>query len=104
MSINYWLNCMGPLNEQWIKDNGDCWLMGRIDIWGAPLGSNEVEYPIPAMHYNDWISLSDWLNKLRTNHILSLKDLINNYEKENSEIQWLKRPEMLDKIEFNKFD
>ena len=76
MSITYSTNWMGPINSDWIKENGEQWAAGRIDIYGVPEEHYPLEYSLPPMHYEDWNDLSDWLDVLETDRLLSFEELI----------------------------
>ena len=30
--VTYSTNWMGPINQKWVEEHGDCWSAGRIDI------------------------------------------------------------------------
>lgn len=71
---------MGPLNLSWVKENGDCWAMGRIDIRGVKGEPFGLEYGIPPMHVADWNQFSDYLDTLHTEELLTFEQLIEGYE------------------------
>jgi hypothetical protein len=66
---------------------------GRIDIRG--LDEEEFyngwgEYALPIMHGEDWNALSDWLDTLTTDTLLSYNDLIEKFEKYyGKNIRWI---------------
>lgn len=76
MTIHYSINWMGPINSDWIAKNGGHWAAGRIDIYGVPEEHYPLEYSLPPMHYEDWNDLSDWLDVLETDRLLSFEELI----------------------------
>jgi hypothetical protein len=80
---------MGPVSLDWIKQHGDCWAAGRIDIYGP--WYHPDEYGLPPMHKEDWIKFSDWLDNLKTKHKWSFKRIISEYEKTNPKIRWLRK-------------
>lgn len=80
---------MGPVNYDWIQKNGNDWAGGRIDICG-----NDDYYPdelhLPIMKASSYGPFSEWLSKLRTTGMLTLKELVERYENEtgNKIIWW----------------
>lgn len=87
--IHYHINWMGPINTKWVRENGNHWAGGRIDISGTddPYG---LEYGLPIMHMSDWNRLSEWLRTYTTEEVVSFETIINEYEKYNTPIQWFK--------------
>lgn len=88
MSISYSTNWMGPLNLSWVKENGDCWAMGRIDIRGVKDEPFGLEYGLGPMHVEDWNTFSDYLDTKLTRRLYSFEELIADYEKKNPPIRW----------------
>ena len=89
--ISYSTNWMGPINQKWIEEHGDCWAAGRIDIYGVPGEHYPIEYGLSPMHREDWNTLSDWLNDLETHELWKLDDLITQYEQDSGrKIRWWK--------------
>ena len=86
MKITYSTNWMGPINLDWIKENGEHWAGGRIDIYGTgePYGD---ETNCPIMHAEDYNSLSDWLDTFETDTVWNWVELIREYEKTHSKIR-----------------
>jgi hypothetical protein len=87
--ITYSTNWMGPINAQWIKEHGDCWAAGRIDIYGEGF-YNSLELGLPAMHKEDWARFSDWLDKFESETVMDLAAIVTEYEKTNPPIRWCK--------------
>jgi hypothetical protein len=82
---------MGPLNREWINENGSNWSLGRIDINGVENEPYGRETSVPAMDSNDWYVFGIWLNKLETDKVLNLSQLVSLYSKETkNKIKWLK--------------
>ena len=81
---------MGPINKQWIEDNGDDWAGGRIDVYGTDNPYGE-EIGVPIMKGYDWFRFSMWLWKFETDTVWTLKELTEEYEKTNPKITWFKR-------------
>ena len=80
---------MGPINSDWIAKHGDYWAGGRIDIYGVPGEHYPLEYGLPVMHEEDWNALSDWLDDLTTDTLLSYNDLIEQFEQYyGKKIRW----------------
>lgn len=66
---------------------------GRIDIHGLDpdeyYGGSD-EYGLPVMRGESWNALSDWLDDLETETLLSYDELISRFETETGhKIQWL---------------
>lgn len=86
--ITYSTNWMGPINLHWIKEFGDCWATGRIDVNdGTEYGT---EMSLPPMHVEDWNTFSEWLDTVETMSVWPLKELADAYEFRNKPIKWLK--------------
>lgn len=90
MSIKYSTNWMGPLNLNWIKEHGDNWASGRVDVYGD---RHESEIGLPPMDNKDWHRFSHWLDDITTDRIYNLEELVKWYEKTNPKIIWLRTPE-----------
>jgi len=89
--ITYSTNCMGPINSDWIEEHGNYWAGGRIDIYGVPDELYPIEYGLPVMHIIDWGDLSEWLDDLETEELLSFDELISQFEQTvGKKIQWWK--------------
>ena len=89
--ITYSTNWMGPINSEWIKEHGDCWSAGRIDIYGVPNERHPIEYGLPPMHNEDWANFSEWLDDFETERLFSFDELIAQYEQEvGTVIRWWK--------------
>jgi hypothetical protein len=78
--ITYSTNWMGPINSQWIKEHGQGWSAGRIDIYGVPDEPYPLEYGLSPMRTEDWNALSDYLDTLQTKELLSYDELIEGFE------------------------
>lgn len=93
MSVTYSTNWMGPISLSWYKERGllkegsveptTYYCAGRIDIYG--LDENEYyngqhEYGLRPMHGEDWNALSDWLDDLETDELMSYGDLIEAFQ------------------------
>jgi hypothetical protein len=87
--ISYSTNWMGPINAKWIKEHGEHWSAGRIDIYGTDDAYPE-EMGLPTMHTEDWNRFSDWLNSFQTDEIWGLDRLVAEYQKTNPPIRWHK--------------
>ena len=89
--ISYSTNWMGPINQKWIEENGDCWSGGRIDIYGVPGEHYPIEYGLPIMHTEDWNDFGGWLDDFETHELWHFDDIIAQYEQEsNRKIRWWK--------------
>ena len=91
--ITYSTNWMGPINSNWIKEHGNYWAGGRIDIRDDTKQGYEGwnEYSLPPMHGEDWNSFSEWLDDFTTERLFSFEDLIAQYEQESGTvIRWWK--------------
>jgi len=87
--ITYSTNWMGPINNDFIKKYGENWAGGRIDIYTG--GPYPEEYSLPIMSVEDWNSFSEWIHTLKTETIWSYDNIIEEYEKTHSKIQWLRK-------------
>lgn len=86
--VTYFLNLMGPVNSDWIEENGDCWAIGRIDVQDDSMFGDE--YGVWAMHKEDWKAFGRWLNALETDDKWTYEQLIEEFEKqEEVSIRWL---------------
>lgn len=89
---DYSINWMGPINMDWIKEHGEGWSAGRIDIYGDGLDYPD-EIALPPMKSDDWQSFGDWLETVETDTKWTLEQLVTEYEKTDKEIVWLRTPE-----------
>jgi hypothetical protein len=81
---------MGPINMEWIRQNGEGWSMGRIDCRGTGLGMYGDELGVPPMKSEDWNRFGEWLWSFETKELWTLDMLVAEYEKNNPNIIWLK--------------
>lgn len=89
MTVSYSSNWCGPINQNWIKEHGDCWFAGRIDIYGVPGEHYPLEYGLEPMHSEDWNALSDWLDTFETDDLWQYEHLIEQFEKHyGKKIRW----------------
>ena len=87
--IHYSTNWMGPLNQQWIKEHGQGWSMGRIDIYGVPNEPYPIEYGLSPMKTEDWNAFSNWLDNFASEELLTYEQLIETYEETTeTKITW----------------
>lgn len=88
--VTYSTNWMGPINSEWIKENGEGWSAGRIDIRGVIDGDGIYdEMRLPPMKSGSWRSFSDWLDTVTTETVHELGTLVDWYYMEgNLEIWW----------------
>ena len=90
--ISYSTNWMGPINQKWIEEHGDCWSAGRIDIRDSnkPGYDGWNEYSLAPMHNEDWNALSDFLDRLHDEKVLPYDTLITLFEAEyGKKIRWV---------------
>ena len=115
--ISYYTNWMGPVNMEWDRKRGltktetvvlekdssftnrkagesvemekitEHYSGGRIDVYGTgdPYGD---EIGVPPMKTEDWNRFGNWLENFRTTTMLTLEELVAEYEKTNPAIQW----------------
>jgi hypothetical protein len=88
--VYYSTNWMGPINLEWIKEHGEGWSAGRIDIYGEGLYPDEIG--LPPMKSEDWGRFSNWLDTFETDYMWTLRMLVSEYEKTNPKIQWHHTP------------
>lgn len=79
--IRYSLIWMGPINAAWIKQHGDNWAMGRIEVWSGDFDWADEEYGI-TIDGKDWSAFSDFLWKLKTDQVLTKAELCAMFEAE----------------------
>jgi len=92
MSCRYSTNWMGPVSYQWIKQHGNHWAAGRIDIRGNTESEYGEEISLPMMTTGDWQRLSRWLDTYTTETPVSLDILLEAYYNEGyAEITWWKK-------------
>ena len=88
----YSTNWMGPINQKWIEENGNQWAGGRIDIYGG-----DEPYPgeisVPLIHKYDWWDLTNFLDTLSTEKMLSWEEIKTLYEETNPKIRFFKEVE-----------
>lgn len=76
--IDYFLNCMGPVNQDWITKYGEHWSAGRIDVHDdTPFG---IEYPVPPMRSEDWKAFGSWLYEMQTEEVWSYEKLLEHFQ------------------------
>lgn len=85
--IRYSTNWMGPVNYDWVKEHGEGWCIGRIDVSGTDSDYPE-ELALPMMRAEDWGRFSDWLDTVETDFMWTLTQLVDQYEKTNPRITW----------------
>ena len=87
--IHYSTNWMGPINMTWIKENGEGWSAGRIDVFGDGI---ETEMALPLMKTEDWHRFTPWLDKFSTvERVWTLYEIVEEYETTNPKITWWKK-------------
>lgn len=93
--VRYTTNWMGPVSLGWYLDRGidrekEPYSAGRLDFWNP--NDPESKYPdemhVPPMRSEDWYSFSEWLRTYRSDGVLSLKEITDEYEKTNPPIRW----------------
>lgn len=92
--IHYSSNWMGPINREWIKENGEEWATGRIDIFGEGYNGDDVETEIglPMMYIQDWKRFTKWLDRFETvERVWTLDEIVKEYETTNPKITWWKK-------------
>lgn len=89
--VRYDTNWMGPINEEWIKQNGEGWAAGRIDCSGTGCGPYGDELSLPPMKSEDWRRFGDWLWDFETEDLWTLDELVEVYEITNPKIVWLRK-------------
>ena len=109
--IRYSTNWMGPISLNWYIDRGltkkviatfagesqevdeiiESYSGGRLDFWNPYSDSMfSDEIGVPPMRSEDWESLSRWLDTFETDQVLTLKEIVVEYEKTHPEIRWWK--------------
>lgn len=85
-------NWMGPINSDWVREHGECWSGGRIDVYG---GEPYEEISLPVMRTEDWNSFSEWLWDFQSERGCTLKQLVSLYEENHPKIRWFDENEFL---------
>ena len=89
--ITYSTNWMGPVNQKWIEEHGDCWSGGRLDIYGVPGEDYPLEYSLSPMHKEDWEAFTYWLEEMQTEELWSLEKLVEHFQYwHGKKIRWAK--------------
>lgn len=92
--VRYSSNWMGPVSLDWYKDRGidyntEPYSAGRLDFWNP---FSDSHYPdemgVPPMRSEDWRRLSEWLNTFSSETVLTLDEIVKEYEKTNPRIRW----------------
>ena len=78
---------MGPVNPDWAEITGGEWAAGRIEFYGKTGNQVGETFP-PLMNKEDWDQFSDWLKTFVSSEILTLEQLVAEYEKFNPSIRW----------------
>lgn len=90
--ISYYLNWMGPINNDWIKQNGSHWSAGRIDVSGTMDNPCNLEYAVPPMNSSDWRNFAQYLNELETYTVWDKEKLYAAFELHTGrKIRWLRQ-------------
>lgn len=65
------------MNTDWIKENGDNWVAGRVECYDSDnsYGYSNREYSL-IIDGKDWNNFDDYLRSLETPDLQSLDDLI----------------------------
>lgn len=94
--ITYSTNWMGPVSLDWYKDRGldydtEPYAAGRLDFYNP---SGDSMYPdeigVPPMRQEDWHRFSVWLYEFTSERVLTLAEIVEEYEKTNPKIRWWK--------------
>jgi len=92
VKIRYSSNWMGPVSLNWYKDRGLNWeTERRLDFYNPTIDSHySDEMAVPPMKSEDWHRLSEWLDTFSSETVLTLAEIVEQYEKTNSPIRWWK--------------
>ena len=82
---------MGPVNMDWIRENGQGWATGRIDCRGDGLDRYGEEISVPPMKQEDWYRLSEWMWEFSSKELLTLEQIVQIYQQTNPTITWLQQ-------------
>lgn len=82
---------MGPVNMDWIRENGQGWATGRIDCRGDGLDPYGEEISVPPMKQEDWYRLSEWMWEFSSKELLTLEQIVQIYQQTNPTITWLQQ-------------
>ena len=86
---------MGPVSLNWYEERGldyntQRYSAGRIDVRGTGLSPYGDEIGVPPMRSEDWSNLSAWLDNYTTDSMVTLQQIVNEYELNNPKIRWWK--------------
>ena len=88
------LNRMGPINRQWMEENGYDWAGGRIDFdcnnENDPMYDRYGrEVSVPMMHEEDWYSFGEWLGEQKWREY-PVESVFDQYTESGGTIRWLR--------------
>jgi len=64
------------LNEEWIKEHGDCWAAGRIECWHDDEDEQYHVHEIGfVVHVDDLPNFVYTVERMRTEKLIDLKEL-----------------------------
>lgn len=90
--VTYFLNWMGPINSEFIQDNGEHWSAGRIDVRDDSKEGYDAqsEYGVSPMHSEDWGMFAQWLSHHTTPDPWTFEDLVETFERKflKRKIRW----------------
>ena len=94
--ISYSINWMGPVSLHWYRNRGidhttEEYSAGRIDIRDSSKEGYDGwdEYGVAPMHSKDWRALSDFLDRLHGEKVMTYDSLIMLFEAEyGKKIRW----------------
>lgn len=70
---------------------------GRLDFWNPYSDSHYPdEMGVPPMRAEDWDRFGNWLYEFETDKVLTLKEIVVEYEKTNPSIRWWKEKDEKD--------
>jgi len=96
MRVNYSTNWMGPISLSWYEERGldyntEPYSAGRLDFYNPTIDSKYPdEMSVPPMRSEDWHRLSEWLDNFESDTVLTLCEIVAEYEKTNPKIRWWK--------------
>jgi hypothetical protein len=61
---------------------------GRVDVSGVPDEPYGTEIGVPPMLAGDWHDFAMWLEKLSTDYVYTLTELVTEYEQTHEPITW----------------
>jgi hypothetical protein len=94
--FTYSPNVMGPINGDWIEENGSGWIGGRIDIYGG-YDHYPDETELPIMSNESFNRFDEYLEELVTSTRWNFDRIRKEFEKHNEPLVLFREQSKKDK-------